>query len=157
MELNESRTKKFWAMVAKRGANECWRWVGAKNHGGYGVFGGGDPKYGCPQVRAHRQTYEMANGPIPAGMLVMHSCDNPSCVNPAHLSIGTQADNMRDMSSKQRRHGSKNPRAQLTEAQVREIRLLQEKVPKSRLALTYGVSDSLISDILARRTWAHLD
>lgn len=145
--------------------NDCWEWMGALTYQGYGV-------YGKPKRLAHRLSWEHYNGPIPDGMFVCHKCDNPPCVNPEHLFLGTQADNMRDMDSKGRRakpydrHGVKNPRARLTPDQVAEIRRLyalgrykpkQKKgVPydSKRLSIMFGVARSTIRLVTCGRNWA---
>lgn len=93
---------RFWARVAKRGLDDCWEWVGVRvpPQGRllpYGLFSVGKKLY-----RAHRFSYEIAIGPIPDGLLVLHKCDNPPCVNPAHLYAGTYVDNMRDRTSRGR-------------------------------------------------------
>jgi len=88
---------RFWRKVEKGGADECWPWVGALSPKGYGRF------RTTGLVGAHRFSWELANGrPVPAGLHVMHACDNPPCVNPAHLSVGTHTDNMRDCRAKGR-------------------------------------------------------
>ncbi|MFD5425234.1 HNH endonuclease signature motif containing protein [Streptomyces sp. NPDC127084] len=84
--------------VDKDGAGGCWIWTAARGDHGYGTLQGDDGR----TVGAHRFSYELHHGPIPEGLLVMHSCDNPPCVNPDHLSVGTHADNMRDMATKGR-------------------------------------------------------
>ena len=85
----------FWAKVDKSG--ECWTWTGARDPRGYGRLG-----RGRKTLFAHRFSWEEENGPIPNGLFVCHSCDNPACVRPSHLFLGTQKDNIRDMMSKNR-------------------------------------------------------
>lgn len=90
--------ERFWSKVDQRGPNDCWPWLGARHERGYGRF-----ILGERNRRANRVAWEIANArPVPDGMLVCHSCDNPPCVNPAHLWIGTLADNARDMVAKGR-------------------------------------------------------
>lgn len=111
--------------------------------------------------KAHRVSWMLANGPIPAGMVVCHRCDNPPCVNPDHLFLGTQIDNMRDRSKKGRgnhRKGSRHGRAKLTEQDVRVIRsrYATGDWKQSDLAAEYGVSQPLIGHIVRRVTWRHI-
>jgi hypothetical protein len=104
--VDEALTARFWAKVNKAG--DCWVWTGARNpyRGDYGIFWvkfpPGSPRRGVTLL-AHRVSWEIANGPIPGRLLVCHTCDNPPCVRPAHLFLGSDADNQVDMIGKGRR------------------------------------------------------
>ena len=134
----------------------CWVWSGSKDDDGYGHFKG--MLHGVKHRRAHRFSWSFHNKkPIPAGMSVLHSCDNPACVNPSHLWIGTQAENCADRASKGRnamQHGALSHRAKLTEDQVRKI--LAESGSDEVIASKYGVARTTISTIKHGRSWAHL-
>ena len=93
---------RFWSKVDTKGSNECWEWQAAKHRQGYGIF-----KFDNKIQLAHRISWLLANTEIPQGMVVMHKCDNPSCVNPDHLCLGTQKDNIRDMRTKGRGNNQK--------------------------------------------------
>ena len=108
---------------------------------------------------AHRVSWELANGPIPSGMCVLHRCDNPPCVNPVHLFLGTQHDNVIDMIAKGRKNpacGENHGRAKLTAAAVREIRERGLTESQQSLARLHGVSQVAISHVLLRKSWKHL-
>lgn len=97
-EILKPLAERFWSFVDKNGANGCWEWTGSKVCG-YGQLARGWKK---APYRANRLSYELNIGPIADGMVVRHKCDNPGCVNPEHLELGTQKDNARDTSSRNR-------------------------------------------------------
>lgn len=145
--------ERFWRHVAKTAT--CWHWTGFLNWAGYGKLGVGGGK----MQAAHRVSYEMHNGPIPNGLVVMHTCDNPACVSPDHLRLGTMKENTQDMLAKGRGNhrcpkGEGNPNNKLTEAQAREAKF--GSCMGSELARRFGVSQTAISDIRTGRVWAHL-
>ena len=130
----------------------CWEWDGQKKATGYGYFCFNGKKY-----FAHRFSYHLFKGNVPDGHCVMHKCDNPSCVNPAHLTTGTQKDNMRDMARKGRSGAAKGELsrfATLTEDDARAI--LASDAPGTHLARMYGVTKGAIYAIRKRKTWKHL-
>ena len=135
---------RFWNKVEK--SNGCWTWIGAAVPRGYGRFyWNGKPRY------AHRVSLELAGRAVPEGAVVMHTCDNPRCVNPKHLKVGTQSENMRDASRKGRIagmqdwSGERNPRAKLSGAATAEISASPE--PTKILADRFGVSSVRIQQI----------
>lgn len=141
----------FWAKVEK--GEHCWIFTGCKDKWGYGQHG-----IKARRIQAHRYSYALANGPIPAGKLIMHSCDNPPCVNPAHLSLGTDAENLADAVAKGR--ATRITRHKLTEDQVREIRAaywIRGRVSNSyELAEKYNVGVGAITGVTSGRTWGHI-
>lgn len=131
---------RFWEKVEKAGPDDCWIWTGGTFADGYGAINvDGVPK------RAPRVSYELSTGPIPKGLRIRHSCDNPLCVNPAHLIPGTAKDNSQDMVARQRQ--ARNTK--LTDEQVQEIRHADSTL--AELAATYGVSVGLIGAIRGKR------
>lgn len=146
----------FWTYCIQKEPDSCWEWAGSKKKQGYGVLSSrGTTLY------AHRVSYEIHIGPIPDGMFVCHRCDNPSCVNPTHLFVGTLQDNHRDMMTKGRHnaaHGENASWSKLTDADVKAIRELHAGGTGYRtIAKKYGVGDSTIRDIVKRRNWSHIE
>jgi hypothetical protein len=132
---------RFWAKCEQSEPEYCWRWCASKQRNGYGVF-----FYNNKLDRAHRVAWMLTNGPIPDGMLVMHTCDNRECVNPTHLKTGTDYDNVQDMVSKGR-HGE----GKLSREAAQAIR---EDGRRHRvIAAEYGVSRPLISAIKRGDAW----
>jgi len=133
--------------------DSCWLWTGAVNNAGYGKF-----QLDGRTLGAHKVAWQLANGPVPDGMLVCHRCDNPPCCNPAHLFLGTAADNTQDMHQKGRypvRRGMAHHGAKLTDGQVADIRqrLAATSAPYSLLAAEFGVGKSTIWRIARRLNW----
>ena len=117
----------------------CWIWKGSKNHYGYGIF----LMPGERAVRAHRYSFEYFKHKIPKGKIILHSCDNPPCVNPAHLRVGTSAENIADANAKRRlKYGMDHHAAKLSESQVNEIRNSVMRMPQ--IAKAYGVDYSTV-------------
>lgn len=151
-----SLEERFWPKVDKSG--DCWLWLGSTWHYGYGCIYVAKPR---KAANAHRVSYEMANGPIPKGLFVLHRCDNPRCVRPSHLFLGTQMDNVRDMVNKGRERfshrGEKHPSVKLSESEVIDIRRQSARGQSQRsIAREYGVTRSAITGILHKRTWGWL-
>ena len=148
--------QRFWRSIDRsKGYSACWEWTGTKDYKGYGRI-----KVNGRALRAHRVAYELYRKPIPAGMSVLHACDNPACANPSHLFLGTPADNSADMVKKDRQaKGEANSSAKLTEADVIAIkkRLAAGGETQRSVAADYGVDQSLISYIKTGRKWRHIE
>ena len=166
MRVRGSVADRFWARVQKDGPvparrpelGPCWVWTGNTLGVGYGAIW--VAAYGR-QIGAHRLSWELANGRPPGPMNVLHACDNIACVNPAHLSLGTQADNVRDMDTKGRRRtvaprGELQHLAKLTGADVLAMRLVAHLARRPDIAPAFGVSKSTVANVLTRRTWKHI-
>jgi hypothetical protein len=146
----------FWARVDPSGGPDaCWEWRGSRVRGGYGLTVRPDGH----RQHAHRRSWELAYGPIPKGMDVLHRCDNTACVNPTHLWLGTDADNAADCVAKGREaSGERSGSAKLTEVQVRELRQLWANGWVSRdLVARFGVSRSAVYAAATGRNWACVD
>lgn len=145
---------RFWEKVHKRRASECWPWNGARHPQGYGLIKRKDGM----QLRAHRVVFELVKGPIPDGMFVCHYCDNPWCVNPGHLFLGTCYENTKDMIDKGRKvvcPGEANGSAKLSNSDVKKIR--RDRSLQRDIAKNYGISQSLVSMIKRKERWAWLE
>jgi hypothetical protein len=154
--LRPVEVARFHARVQRAGADACWPWQG-KRRNGYGrMFANGK------MLSAHRVSWALANGSIPDGMKVLHRCDNPPCVNPNHLFVGTQGDNMRDCAAKrrlslqqhpERTQGERHPMAKLTADVVREIRARKGSASTYALAREFGVCQATIHQIHVGKIW----
>lgn len=149
MHLSKER---LLAKVAVAG-NGCWEWTGARYWTGYGLIISNKVRYA-----AHRASYMLHVGGIPEGKVICHKCDNPACVNPDHLFLGTKAENSADMVNKQRSAaGERNSKAKLTEAQAKEVLSLRQSGQSLRVvAERFGVSKKAIHFIWQGVHWKHL-
>lgn len=134
-----SERERFYQRTSIGGINECWLWQGDRRKDGYGRFTG---FAGDRNRRAHRYAYTEFIGPIPQGIHVLHRCDNPPCVNPRHLFLGTQADNTADMGKKGRDLRNYEKNRSLTREQVAEV--LASDETHVALAERFGVSRMVI-------------
>jgi len=131
---------------------DCWIWRGETIRGGYGRL-----KIKGERHIAHRLSYEIFHGKIPDQLIVRHDCDNPKCVNPNHLIIGTHKDNTGDIWARNRGNppkGEVNGQSKLTEEDIIVIRERRESIAKT--ARRYGVSVGCIANIRSRKTWKHI-
>ncbi len=156
MGLTAEMIERFWSGADKGGPDECWEWRASKARNDYGQW--------CVKGKAqqaHRAAWELVNGAIPKGYFVCHKCDNPPCVNPNHLFLGTPLDNMLDAQRKGRLvhyEGEKHVNSKLTVKQVLEIRHRWNEgiASQSAMARELGVSKSLVNQIVNRKWWKWL-
>lgn len=159
MRARRSVAERFWEKVDKSAwPKGCWLWKACVDDNGYGRFTMHDANGRKRAHWAHRVAYELAVGPIGSGMLVCHTCDNPICMNPDHLWIGTYQENSDDMDKKGRRVvGEDRPQAKLNDEAVRAIRgAPSTRGTQARLVKIYGVASSVISRIRTGKIWRHV-
>lgn len=164
---------KFSHQVAIDEPEKCWEWIGTKNAKGYGVFRHGNKGYpSFYQEIASRFSYLHFKGPLIKGLIICHSCDRPSCVNPDHLFQGTYLDNSRDCIAKNRhvdserkskimlqvaQKGEARPLAKLKEIQIKEIRICRANgMSQQKIADKFGVCRGVIVRILKGKSWRHV-
>ncbi len=152
--------ERFWEKVQKKGLNECWPWLGYRNALGYGQMRIGSMKDGTRCIRnANRISLEIVLGEeIPEDSVVCHTCDNPECVNPRHLFLGSHNDNVQDRVRKNRSaKGEGNGRSKLTESDVREIvARMRRGDPVTFIAKDYDVNSKVIWQIREGKTWVQV-
>ena len=153
----QSTLDRFMSKVKVDDFTGCWEWQRYKNSNGYGVT-----KHNGKTVMAHRAFYEMYNGGIPEGLIILHACDNPSCVNPDHLTTGTRSDNMIDMVSKKRQRNQT--------LDVESVKIIKGFLARRSLSSTgrmeygasrfiadwFGVSRETVTQIISGRIWFHV-
>lgn len=154
--VNAFTVRRWFGKVKVAGADECWAWQGASKPSGYGNM-----RFEGAYFSAHRFSYAAFNGPIAEGQVVRHTCDNPACVNPNHLLVGTHKDNSADAVARGRARGGcrgvKNTNSKLTPDKVRAIREQLSWGDKQKVvAERFGVTQGCISSINQGKTWKHV-
>lgn len=156
-QIEKTPTERFFESFEKLSTTDCWEWTSYKANFGYGKL-----RANGREVRAHRFSYEYFVGPIPNGLCVLHKCDNPPCVNPKHLYIGTKRDNARDMIERGRAYqpptqGEYNSQAKLHDGDIHVIRYLVEcGLKQTHVANFLGISKHQVNSIVHKRSWAHV-
>lgn len=156
---SEEGRERFFSRVSKGAANDCWERNSTRSKRNYGLLSYTPTRKGRVYLYAHRISFFLEHGFLPAELDVLHTCDNPPCVNPAHLFLGTQEDNVADMVQKERQlRGKKVHTVKLTEDQVQQIRIIhfREKLSYRELSRQFGVSDEQIRCICLRVYWKYL-
>ena len=146
--------KRFWSKVKK--GKGCWEWQGAKLIDGYGLFYLDSENR---TYRVHRLSWEFVNGKIPKKLLVLHKCDNPPCIRPSHLFLGTNMDNTQDQLKKGRLIvGENHSQAKLTQGKIIKIRKLykQRNTSYAKLAKKFRVNSTTIAQIIRYEAWKHI-
>ena len=156
MQIEPHRIQNFLKHIEKCPITECWNWTGCKDRDGYGDFNMG--KSIGISYRANRASWLIHKGKIPGGIYVLHRCDNRACVNPEHLFLGTNDENMADMVKKGRaRKGENHPKAKLTKEQVIEIRKLNiQGFKKFEIAKMLSIRRKNVSNVILGTVWRHV-
>lgn len=157
IQFTAALVARFWAKVDRQESSKCWEWTAHRNRKGYGQMGVGTGSR-QPRCSSHRISWELHFGAIPDGLFVCHRCDNPPCVNPAHLFLGTHTENVADMTNKRRQaFGSRSGRSKLSESSVLEIRRLYDSgVSHKKLARIFGIGNTCAYMAAARKNWRHV-
>ncbi len=154
MRWTQTTEQRFWAKVNK--TDGCWLWTAGLDNNGYGCFWHNGTMHKAPRI-----SWLLTTGAEPGGAFVCHHCDTPACVRPDHLFLGTQRDNLRDMSSKGRRRagvGERHRSAKLTESDVLKIRQMftGHWATAADMASHHGITVRSVYDIVNRKTWRHV-
>lgn len=148
-----TKEERFWRKVKKMDSG-CWEWQGSRHPSGHGYTVSATKSR---VTYAHRRAWELTRGSIPDGLCVCHHCDNPPCVNPAHLFLGTHAENLADAARKGRTcRGEQAPGHILTEQNVRDIRSAHPGISNRVLAWRFGICTSAVSPIRRGLRWKHV-
>lgn len=149
--MNRSVSTRFYNKISKQSSG-CWLWLAAKSRIGYGAF------QALGESKAHRVSFKLFNGEIPEGMSVLHKCDVRNCVNPEHLFLGTQKDNMQDCARKGRLNsrnvnGTKNPMAKLDDHKIKTLFFWKGKKPQAEIARMFRLSPMTISRLFNNKSY----
>lgn len=146
--LTAREEARFWSQVNKDA--ECWNWIGVQA-GSYGQL-----TVDGKRRRAHRFAWEMSNGPVPRGLVVMHTCDNRLCVRVSHLRLGTDGENIRDAARKGRmKQAEHHPMAKLDQGKVERMRALRGLLTYREIAEQFGVTQTTAFNAIKGKTWRH--
>lgn len=155
LKLNPKQNRNFWSKVIKSNSIDgCWTWIGCRLKGGYGLF-----RFDGKNQTSHRISWKIHFGKIPDGLHVCHYCDTRNCVNPKHLWLGTNAENMRDRDIKGRAsRGESSGVAKFEDSQIIEIRRIHSRgdIFLREIAVKFGVCKATIWQIVNRKSWTHI-